>query len=168
MKYNDKRKATRGPGRPTSLTPEVQAAIVADVEAGVKFEDAALANGIAEKTLYAWVARGNEKGEEPYRGFSQALTRARATAKANALRNVRAGMLPSKEPTADWKAEAWFLERTFPNEYGPQQAVAAKVQKELDAALDLLKAKLAPDVYDQVLNALAEEDSEGTASSAGG
>lgn len=167
MKDTDKRKAPRGPGRPTSLTPEVQAAIVADVEAGVKFEDAALANGIALSTLKLWLQKA-DAGDERYKDFSAALTRARATAKANALRNVRAGMLPSKEPTADWKAEAWFLERTFPNEYGPQQAVAAKVQKELDAALDLLKAKLAPDVYDQVLNALAEEDGEGKASGAGG
>lgn len=149
--------------RPTKLTDELQAAIVAEVEVGVRFEDAALVCGIHGNTIYNWIERG-EAGEEPFAEFLGAITSARAKAKSSALRNVRAGVLPSKEPSNDWKAEAWFLERTFPNEYGPSAIVHSKVEAELTAALAMLKEKLAPNVYDQVTAALAGETSEARAS----
>jgi hypothetical protein len=92
-------------GRPTLLTPAIQEAIAADVEAGAKFEDAAVLNGITERTLYNWINRG-ENGEEPFYGFFQALTRARAAAKLSAIKNVRSGCV--RAITAWWQA-AWHM-----------------------------------------------------------
>ena len=149
-------------GRPTLLTPALQEAIATDVESGAKFEDAAVINGITERTLYNWIARG-ENGEEPFLGFFQAITRARAVAKLAAIKNVRAGVLPSKELSPDWKAEAWFLERTFPHDYGPNAVVHTKVEGELNGALDRLQQNLAPDVYNLVLAALSGQTSRGEA-----
>jgi hypothetical protein len=73
-------------------------------------------------------------------------------------------MLPSKEPNADWKAEAWFLERTFPHDYGPNAVVHTKVEGELNGALDRLQQNLAPDVYNLVLAALSGQTSRGETS----
>jgi hypothetical protein len=141
-------------GRPTLLTPELQASICKEIEAGLTYEDAAELNGITRKTLSEWVAKGRA-GADPYRAFGDAVIAARAKAKADAIKAVRAGVMMNQAP--DWKAEAWFLERTFPDQYGPQTAVHVKVEKELDRLLDTLKAKLAPDVYDMVLSAIAGE-----------
>ena len=150
-------------GRPTDLTPELQVAICAELRAGVSIETAATLCGIGSSTLKDWRARG-KSGEPRYVDFSSATDAARAQAKAKAIKAVRAGLLPGKDAAPDWKAEAWFLERTFPAEYAPQQSVNVKVEQQLDAALDRLQGKLAPDVYAAVLAAIAVDDAppEGT------
>lgn len=153
--------------RPTIFTEELQAAIVAEVEAGGRYDDACEAHGVHRSTLYRWLERG-ELGEEPYDGFCDALMRARATAKLNAVKNVRAGMLPSKEPAADWKAEAWYLERTDSANYGPNAIATIKLEREIGGILDRLKNTLAPDQYDMALVAIVGEASSGGASSASG
>ncbi len=141
-------------GKPTTLTAEVQQAIVAEVLAGCSLATAAALNGIGSTTIETWSKKGRE-GKAPYAGFWAAINAARAQAKADAIKAVRAGTMGNMQP--DWKAEAWFLERTFPAEYGPQQAVNVKVEKELDRVLEDLEKKLAPDVYNLVLSAIAGE-----------
>ena len=49
--------------------------------------------------------------------FSDAVSRARARAKADALGAIRVGMRD------DWRAAAWFLERSFPEEFGRRDHV---------------------------------------------
>ena len=71
-------------GRPTKLTPEMHAAIVADVERGNFAETAAQLNGIDPRTFFGWMDRGR-RGEEPFSQFFRAVTRARAKAEADAL-----------------------------------------------------------------------------------
>ena len=69
---------TRKPGRPTKLTPELEAAIISKVELGVPIRTAARAAGIPEGTFDSWMRLARE-GKEPYKGFSMDLTCARAT-----------------------------------------------------------------------------------------
>lgn len=153
-------KPKRKMGRPTECTPEMTAAIATDIERGMTLDDAAALNGINPSTLYEWRNRGDE-GEQPYSDFAKAIAQARAKARATALANVRSGVLPSMAP--DWKAEAWWLERMYPDEFGAQAAVAVKVEKELGAMLDTLKQNLDADTYHKVLGALAGENSGGEA-----
>ncbi len=141
-------------GRPTDLTPELQASIVKTVQDGNTLDDAAALNGISPSALYDWKSRGN-RGEEPFAQFSDAITQARAFAKSEAIRNVREGVYLNGQK--DWKAEAWYLERMFPDQFGPQAAVHVRLEKELSSTLDKLQKSLDPDVYHQVLTALAAE-----------
>lgn len=143
--------------RPTELTVPLQNAVAADVKRGCSFADAAMVNGITATTLFNWRRRG-KAGEEPFAAFFEALETARAESKKEAIDWVRNGTLASGAP--DWKSQAWWLERMFPSEFGAQAAVNIKVEKELASALDRLREKLAPDVYDLVLSALAGEPGE--------
>jgi transposase-like protein len=141
-------------GRPTVLTPELREAIAKSIRGGCPTDDAAAMNGVDPATLYRWMERGRA-GEPEFREFCESVTRARAAAKRRAIREVRQGVLVSG--AKDWKAWAWWLERMYPNEFGPQANVHVKVEKELSAALDRLKERLDPAVYVMVLGALAEE-----------
>jgi hypothetical protein len=89
-------------------------------------KDAAAAVGIAESTVHNWLARGQHwvnpesgerlanipKAELPYLEFLESTTRARAKVVDIAL----AGILDAGK--LDWRAYAWYLERTRPDEYG--------------------------------------------------
>lgn len=154
-------------GRPTSCTKDVTAAVVAALAGGCSLADAAALAGIADSTLRDWMDRGSAPGAiEPFSAFSAAVTRARSVAKAEAIQAVRQGVLVSGD--FDWKSRAWWLERTFPEEYAPQQAVNVKLSRELESALDALKKVLPADAYDLALRALAGGVGGGTSGGEGG
>jgi hypothetical protein len=139
-------------GRPTLLTPAVQEAVCERLRKGATFEGAAVLSGISYPAFKSWMQKG-AAGEEPYQTFQAAVTQAREHAKQEALENVRAGVLNSG--MRDWKAESWWLERMYPDEFAPQQAVNVKVEKELDGVLDKLKGALSADAYAAALAAIS-------------
>lgn len=93
-------------GRPTKLTPEVQEKIVSLVRAGNYPEVAAQAAGIAGRTYYEWMAKGDE-GRDPYAQFQQAVKEAQAAAESHAVTIIRKAAMDGS-----WQAAAWFLERS--------------------------------------------------------
>lgn len=119
-------------GRPRSLTPEVIDEVVAIIGPGVRRKDAALAAGISESAYYLWLARGNREqarmdalgltepnpDEAIFVQFLERTTHAWAQAKATALVAVRQAMHGNDKAPPDWRAAAWWLERTYPREYG--------------------------------------------------
>lgn len=143
-----------GPGRPTLCTDDTIAEFEKCILDGGTMADAADLIGVARSTAADWMARGL-RGEAPFSGFSDAVTRARAKAKMSAIRSVRDGALLNG--THDWRASATYLERQYPAEWGPQQAVSVKVEKELEKALDKLKEDLPADAYELVLASLSRE-----------
>ena len=64
-------------GRPTKLTPALQARIVKLVREGNYPETAAQSEGVHRDTYYSWMERGRER-EQPFADFPDAMTRARA------------------------------------------------------------------------------------------
>ena len=111
-------------GRPTKLSDERQAQIVADVRAGNYAEVAAKRAGIGETTFYRWM-RWGEAGRVRYRQFRQAIQDAEGHAE------VRAVTLIATEMSMDWKAAAWYLERKFHDRWGRRERL------EHDVTLDL-------------------------------
>ena len=102
-------------GRPTKLTPEVQDRIIQALKAGNYVETAAEYAGIGKTTFYRWMEQGAKASRGIYREFRDAVTRARAEAEA---RNVA---IIQKAAPDDWRAAAWWLERAFPDRWGPRQ-----------------------------------------------
>jgi hypothetical protein len=100
-------------GRHSLLTSERSAAILDMVRGGVLIKTACAANGITYETLRTWLRRAEDPNDDPkYSAFADAFTRARALAEADAVQMVvTAGH-------KDWRAAAWFLERSFPKDYG--------------------------------------------------
>jgi transposase len=109
--------ATRKPGRPDGLTPEVEKKILDAVRAGASMADAAGHAGVGERTVYDWLERAQQpKGPTKFSQFSQSLTRARADAKVGAIAAIRSAM------PEDWRAALAFLERRHPQEWGRRTA----------------------------------------------
>jgi transposase-like protein len=107
-------------GKPQARILTVGDAFVAVLETGCSIETAAAVVGIGKRTVFNWMSQAEEHAEsevvpagaEKYLHFSQAVTRAREQVVTIAL----AGIL--EHAKTDWRAAAWFLERSRPQEYG--------------------------------------------------
>jgi hypothetical protein len=88
------------------------------------------AAGFGIATLYRWLAKGQAPDSRAvYRKFYLAYQRAEAKACEEALDAIKTFF------EADWKAAAWFLERTRPHDYSLQAARFAKEERERLEAL---------------------------------
>jgi transposase len=145
-------------GRPISLTPEVQAVIIAAIQKGNYRRTAAAKAGVCERTLYNWEERG-EAGEEPFREFLQALKTAEAKAEAMLLEEIRTaqGAIPGPGGRGPdlWQSKAWILERRWPKRWA--QRVRTAVTEEIDAFTDRLQRRLDEATYRRVIEASREE-----------
>lgn len=108
--------AKEGTGRPSKFTPERRAAIVDAISHRIPYEYAALANGIAEKTLYLWLELAKkhlgEGIDSDYTVFLQDIK------KAEMQRIREHSDIISARPER-WQADAWMLERRWHKHYGP-------------------------------------------------
>lgn len=122
----------RNGGRKTKLTPEMQTRICDALRAGNFRDTAAITSGICEKTLYTWINKGEESPNSIYGKFLQELKVAEQEAEARALAQIQKAangfevkkkkiteyangdMQITEEKTMefDWKAAAWYLQRT--------------------------------------------------------
>jgi hypothetical protein len=103
-------------GRPTKLTKQITDDIVELLQKGGYAETAAVAAGISKRTFYEWMERGNPTGtkaaDEEYRVFRRRVEEARAKGEQVRVEQVLAGA------ATDWRAAAWYLERTNPERWG--------------------------------------------------
>ena len=97
-------------GRPTKLTPELQAKLCEYLATGCYVCTACALVGISDQTLSNWKQRG-AAGEEPYLGFVDAIKDAEARAEARAVALVQKAMVD------DWKAAMTWMERKFPDRW---------------------------------------------------
>ncbi len=115
-------------GRPTKLTPEASAAVLAAVSAGLPRHLAAHAAGVDRSTLLRWLAEGRRAESGPCRDLRDALKKAEAVGVATRIARIAdAGV------AGTWQADAWYLERVHGDIFGTnarelkrlRQAVAA-------------------------------------------
>jgi transposase len=111
----------RAIGRPTKLTPTVQAAIAESIAAGAYPEQAARAAGIGRSTYYEWLQRG-QAGEQPFSDFLDTLRAREAHAEVVAVTVLR-----DAAAAGDWRAAAHLLERRFPERWGRRAPLAVVV-----------------------------------------
>lgn len=110
-------------GRPTSLTPQIFRTVIKYIRNGSYVETAAAATGIHKDTFYEWLKRGAadlKAGNEGsiYVRFSDAILKAQAKAEMDALNRI------AKAGAINWQADAWRLERKFPQRYGRMVRIA--------------------------------------------
>jgi len=108
-------------GRPSKLTPELQAEIVKLLSEGNFVETVCDYVGLSKNTFYDWVRRGERGWQsdiEPvnFVEFSDAIKKAMAEVEKSTLIELRAGPL-------NWQAKAWWLERRHPDKWGNRQKV---------------------------------------------
>ena len=100
-------------GRPTKLTPQVQARIVQAIVGGNDITVAAAYAGIHKAQFYRWLEKGEQQQQGIYRAFRDAIQKAQADAET---RNVALIAKAAQEGT--WTAAAWWLERKYPERWG--------------------------------------------------
>ncbi len=103
-------------GRPTKLTPQVQARIVQAIVGGNDITVAAAYAGIHKAQFYRWLEKGEQQQQGIYRAFRDAIQKAQADAET---RNVALIAKAAQEGT--WTAAAWWLERKYPERWGRKE-----------------------------------------------
>lgn len=143
----------RRKGRPTSLTPGVQAEICDRLEKGVPQVDAARLAGISPATFYAWMARARD-GEQPFLDFSEAVERARARAKESLIDQVQ--MYAGADQPQSWRAAMELYRELHGSSRGAERE---KAREEVTGEiLDRLRTRLDTEAFGRVVAALCDED----------
>jgi hypothetical protein len=88
----------------TKKTPETIEAVLKAVEAGGTLTDAARVAGIGRRTLYDWLEQDTELVER--------IDEAKLRRREKLLKRIE-----QSSEEGDWKAAAWILERTMPEEF---------------------------------------------------
>lgn len=87
--------------RPTKLNPTIQQEIVNLLSIGATIEDACARTGIGVSTFYDWLERGAKNANTPFAEFSEAITRAQAVARTNAVIAIRTAVIGTEQTTDD-------------------------------------------------------------------
>jgi hypothetical protein len=103
-----KTKAKRG--RPTKKNPLELKRILKVAESGLPLHFCAQAGNITTETLLQW------RKEDP--SFDQLLQAARLKAVEQRWKRIEKAAKGTQEHPPDWKADAWSLERTYPQLFG--------------------------------------------------
>jgi hypothetical protein len=100
-------------GRPTKLTPGIQAKVCDAIRSGNFRETAAKFAGIDRSTLHRWLKRGENKRRGACHDFAVAVDKALADSEALFVARIAKA---ANEGT--WQASAWLLERRFSENWG--------------------------------------------------
>lgn len=114
-----------GRGRPTKLTPAVQARICEAIEDGNYYQPSCARAGIHFTSFLNWMQRGQEEQEGIYFDFFNAVTRAEAEAEAKMVSQWK------EQIPEDWRAARDFLARRHPERWAPKSYLDAQVGGEI-------------------------------------
>lgn len=95
-------------GRKTKYTPDLLKQILDVIAVGGTDKDAYTVAGIHADTFYEWMKRPE---------FSEKIMGARVKGKLLRIGRIK------KHGEVDWRADAWYLERRWPEEYAQQLIV---------------------------------------------
>ena len=112
-----KRKSKKNQGRPSKLTPELQAEIILLIKMGNFVETTCGTVGINKYTYYDWMKKGKNSNhpKNKYKKFQEAVEQAMAQSEA---RDVA---LITKQSKYHWRAAAWMLLRKHPDKWGKKK-----------------------------------------------
>jgi hypothetical protein len=143
---------SRGRGRPTKLSDDVKNLLLSAIAAGNHLEPACNLAGIDYSTFRNWMRKGEQVSKGEYFDFFQEVTRAIAQAEAVLLGRVK------RASEEDWRAATWILERRYSDRWSNKQRIQIELEKELEKTLQHLEGELPPEIFEQVLVALADGD----------
>ncbi len=123
----------RRPGRPSKLTPQVVAMVLAAIRCGASNRIACEGAGVGKSTLYQWLELARERPGSEYAEFADQLTRARQEGRISRLAIIQ------KAAKMDWRAAAWLLERDMPDEFSLRYQIEHSVSGEVTLT-DALRA----------------------------
>lgn len=118
-----KPKRTAPRGRPSKFTNEIKDNICEYIAQGNYLDTACRLAGVDYSTFRGWMVKGEHEGKGEYFEFLRQVRLAEAQAESERVRLIlQAGRLD------DWKANAWYLERKYPERWGKKDHIEAKVE----------------------------------------
>lgn len=135
----------------SKLTSELIDVFCRLVSAGNYYIAACKAIGVAYGTFRTWMAYGKAASDSDniYRQLYLRVQEADAYAEAHAVVSWR------NQFSRDYRASRDFLARRYPDRWGMQSRITLGVDNELQQILKVLETRLSPDIYGQVIVALA-------------
>lgn len=119
----------------TKLTDELCDKICKDITEGVPIKHASIAHGITDTTFYNWMDKGEKSKSGKFRRFYDRVHEAKSEAiRLRAKRICKAGK-------SNWQADAWWLERVDPENFGRRETIKQDIQMDANVRTELL-AKL--------------------------
>ncbi|MGL4947062.1 MAG: hypothetical protein ACRC4X_05290 [Cetobacterium sp.] len=137
-------------GRPHKFTPDRIKRLLDAISAGNFLEPSCQFAGIDYQTLRAWIKRGELEGEgSEFYDFSENVKLAQAKAEIGLAATIKKASLDN------WQAAGWMLTRRFAERWSDSSRVKIEVETQLEKTLDTLEKQLPPELYSQVLAAIA-------------
>lgn len=99
----------------TKLTDKLCDEICNDIKAGVPIKHAAISHGITEVTFYNWYNQGKEAQSGAKRNFYLKVEESKSVAITLRARRIY------KAGETSWQADAWWLERVDPDNFGKKE-----------------------------------------------
>lgn len=125
--------------KPYHYNDDRVALLLAAFEAGATRSEACGAAGICTRTYDRWMHDAKTRPDEaPTRELPGLIAKARAVAAAPMIASIRNAAQRADNP--DWRAGAWFLERSNPEEWGPRQQVKVDATVTAEITRGKLKA----------------------------
>jgi len=144
-----------GHGSNGKLTDEIAERICQAVRTGATIEGAAAYAGVARQTFFDWLRRGRQaNARNPYKKLAADLDEALAAFEVGAMAKI------AKAGDTEWQANAWRLERRFPDRYGRRTRVDGTLQVSAAPMVDLGKLTLDEQVELRRLLAKSAPDQE--------
>lgn len=113
-------------GRPSKINKETTNKLCKYISEGNYLDTACKLAGLDYSTMRRWILQGEEDKKGVYFEFANALKLAEAKAEAKRVDNIlKAGALGG-----DWKANAWYLERKYPERWGRKDHIQAEVKSQ--------------------------------------
>jgi len=113
------------------LTDQLCDDICNDIKAGVPIKHAAIAHGITRTTFYDWYNKGEQAKSGKFKKFYDKVEEAKSVAVTLRARRIY------KAGETSWQADAWWLERVDPDNFGKKDF--HDVRMEADVKTDLLE-----------------------------
>src|SRR5437868_3207503 len=99
----------RGPKSKLEVDPTLEKRLCDALAKWNTIKTAAAVCGVSERSVHSWISK--------YPSFAAAIFRARGLAKTSLVAVIR------KAAPDDWRAAAWILERSWPNEYARTERI---------------------------------------------
>lgn len=120
----------------SKLNEELIEKLTVLLEAGYPVKQATALCGVSDSAFYKWQKLGREGEGGIYERFAREVEFARRKGQAKMLDVIIGTATGEKKYTQDWKAAAWYLERTDPDNFARRYKMDQNVKAKVDAKVD--------------------------------
>ena len=110
------------PGRKTKLNDARLKKVVDGITAGLPYDTACALAGITYQTFLNWMRAGEAAGSGKFFEFFEEVKKAEAIAESIHIKNIK-----DAGKNGIWQADAWMLERRYPEKWGKKEQVKQEI-----------------------------------------